>query len=208
MGDSSSPLPLTVVVEGMLDEAVVRRLAADTGLGVERVLGHKGKDYIRTHLLGLSRAARGSPILVLCDLDDEFPCAAALKAKWLAGSSPPETFALRICVREVESWLLADREALADVLRVSKRVLPDSPDDVAKPKARLLEVAARSSDRSVRIDFRSVSGMPSRPGPGYQSRLGDFVARRWSPARARARSKSLDSCLKALDRLRAAVART
>jgi hypothetical protein len=50
---------------------------------------------------------------VLCVADTDGRCAVTLLGQWLP-RTVPEHFVLRLAVSEVESWILADRSALAD----------------------------------------------------------------------------------------------
>ena len=73
---SSAP-GATVVVEGRLDEVVMHRLAGEVGFEIWRILGRRGKAFIRERIRGYASAARGSPWVVVCDLDADAPCANA-----------------------------------------------------------------------------------------------------------------------------------
>src|SRR3954471_10845125 len=107
------PIYLSSAVEGPLDEAVVRRLAHEAGLSVGAVYGKNGKGRIRRQLHGYNNAAQHNPWLVLVDLDQE-NCAADLRNLWLP--EPASFMCFRVAVRAVESWLLADRERIAEFL--------------------------------------------------------------------------------------------
>ena len=68
--------PLTLVVEGNLDEWVCRRLLADAGLEAGAVYGRHGKNYIDRKMAAWCAAADRSPFepwFVLRDLDQDAP---------------------------------------------------------------------------------------------------------------------------------------
>lgn len=123
--------------------------------------------------------ANGLPVLLLTDLDND-PCPAAKIAGWL-GRSPSEGFLFRICVREVEAWLLADRLAMATFLKLKEVQIPTAPELLPDPKAKLIELAQKAP-RKIR-DGLTPSGRATI-GPEYNELLGGFIAHEWSIDRA------------------------
>jgi hypothetical protein len=192
---------VSLVVEGLLDEAVGRRLAAVAGLSVCRVLGRRGVGYINARLEKFKRASRVTPFFVLIDLcDTGSPCApSALSAYSMASST---SFKLRFAVMEIEAWLMADPESLAHFLRIPRSKIPAQPELVADPKATLIALARKSrlaSRRKLMVPSATLGGSE---GPGYTSELISYVANDWDPMKARKLSKSLDGCITALTQLR------
>ena len=141
---------LPVVVEGSVDEAVLLRLAEVVGGTIGPVYGRRGKQYIRGRIAGFNQAAWQEPWLVLVDLDN-YDCAPLLLGDWLP--SPASHMLLRVAVREVESWLLADRQAMAGFLAVSTALMPRAPEALADPKLELVNLAKRSRRRAIRQDI-------------------------------------------------------
>jgi hypothetical protein len=194
------PLVITAAVEGMVDEAVARRLVEHIGAEVGPVYGRHGKDHLRRNIGGYNRAARFAPWLVLIDLNSDAECAPALVPVLLSAPSPMMRF--RIAVREVESWLLADRERLAGFLGVSHVGVPLQPEAEIDPKRTVVDIARRSKRRAIREDLVPRPGSGRSEGPGYASRMIEFVLDRkrgWRPEVAAGRSDSLRRCLAALE---------
>jgi hypothetical protein len=106
---------------------------------------------------------------------------------------------LRIAVKEVEAWLLADREKLSSFLRVSAARLPVQPDTVSHPKELIVELARSSRNREVRADIVPRLGSGRIVGVGYTGRLSEFVGLHWRPEVAAAECDSLRRCV---DRVR------
>lgn len=77
---------------------------------------------------------------------------------------------LRIAGREVEAWLPADREGIAEFLAVGIAKVPREPERDADPKRTLVNLA----------------------------RLSAFVAEAWNPEHARGRAPSLERALRRL----------
>jgi hypothetical protein len=109
---------------------------------------------------------------------------------------------LRVAVRAVEAWLLADAERLATFLYIPRHRVPTLPDAEADPKATLVRLARRSRSRLIRRDMVPRMGSSARVGPGYAGRIVEFVtataSRGWRPAVAAEHSDSLRRCLDAL----------
>ena len=123
---------ISAAVEGIVDEAVVRRLIAHAGGQTGDVYGKNGKDELRQKIDGYNNAARHAPWVVLVDLDNDADCAPPIRDAWLPVPAPHLCF--RIAVREVEAWLMADAQTLARYLRVRRTRIPAEPENLARPK--------------------------------------------------------------------------
>lgn len=192
--------PVSLVVEGEVDAAVLQRLCAHSGLHVRSVHGRQGKDHIRKRIRSYAAAAQRSCWIVLVDLDQEESCAARLKRSWLP--SPAPRLSLRVAVREVEAWLLADSERIAAFLGVSESAVPRNVDELPDPKAAVVALAARSRRRDLRRDMMPRPGSGRDVGPAYVSRLVEFThpgSRGWRPEMAAKQSDSLHRCLRDLE---------
>jgi hypothetical protein len=107
-------------------------------------------------------------------------------------------------VREVEAWLLADREQIAKFLSVSKASVPDDPESETDPKQTMVNLASRSRRREIREDIIPRPGSGRAIGPAYTSRLIEFASSaktQWRPEAAAEHSSSLRRCLACLRRL-------
>lgn len=199
MTETASQVVITVAVEGTVDEAVARVLISGAGALLGPVHGREGKGKLQTRVQAYNRAARHSPWLVLIDLDRDAECAPPLRASWLPDPAP--SMALRIAVRAVEAWLLADREQIADFLAVSHGLVPANPEALADPKRSLVELAGSSRRREIRQDFVPRLGSGRAVGPGYTTRTVEFASTHWRPEAAADRSPSLRRGIKAVQRL-------
>ena len=187
-----------IAVEGHLDEAVLTKILSSTGTHVLRAYGKRGKDYLRAKVHGYNAAARYGKWVVLVDLNQEAECAPPLVRAWLPTRNP--NLHLRVVVHAVEAWLLADAEAIACFLKVPVAHIPANPEEEMKPKVTLINIARQSRDRSIREDVVPRPDSDSKEGPGYTSRLIEFVLRGWNPQRAAARSPSLKRTVASLSR--------
>lgn len=174
-----------------MDEAVARKITNAVGATPALTYGRTGKAHLVERLPGYNLAAQYSPWLVLMDLDND-ECGPRLRAELLPDQS--ERMCFRIAVREVESWLMADRSEMASFLRVSSRRLPQSPDDLQDPKQSIVQAARHSRTRAIRDDIVPRPRSGRVVGPAYPSRMTEFVAL-WRPEVAAATSDSLRRCL-------------
>jgi hypothetical protein len=194
------PPHVNLVVEGNLDAAVGERLLATTGLGLGTVYGKRGYAYIEANLCRFNQSAHVVPYLALADfMDTGQPCPSRVVAAWLP--SPRSLMVFRVVVREIESWLLADRENVAHFLGVPRAKVPSQPELIPDPKQKLVNLARRSRKASVKRLLVPPSGSPGVEGPGYTSELIQFVLHTWDIAAAGANAPSLARCLHALDEL-------
>lgn len=179
-------------VEGIVDEAVFRRLAGDAGVAVEAVHGLKGKRHLRDRVRGYNQAAQFARWLLIVDLDRSHDCAPALRAEWLPEPAP--LMKLLVPVRAIEAWLLADRDAIADFLGVSIDRAPRDPEALTDPKREMVNLARHSRRRNIREDMvpRPESGRDV--GPVYAARMIEFTGTLWRPAEAETRADSLRRC--------------
>lgn len=194
----TQPETITIsgAVEGIVDRAVLERIASYVGQQTSRVYVAEGKQRLLRKLNAYNHAARYSPWLVLVDLDLDGECAPALRKLWLPEPAPLMMFT--IAVRAVEAWLLADRHRIATFLGVTESSVPGDPEALDNPKHTLVQLAQRSRRRNIRKDFVPRPGSGRSVGPGYSSRLIEFiyhVAAGWRPEVAAERSPSLHRVL-------------
>lgn len=123
---------IRAAVEGIVDEAVVRKLVESAGRVLGVVYGKQGKSLLRQRITGYNNAAQHTPWLVLVDPDHDENCAPPLRSAWLPQPAPHLCF--RIAVREVEAWLLADIGRLAQFLSVARSKLPADPERLRRPQ--------------------------------------------------------------------------
>jgi len=196
---SSTPLRISAAVEGMVDEAVLRRLMGEAKAVTEAVYVAHGKGNLRKKIKGYNHAAGHFPWLVLVDLNHEADCAPELRAAWLPSLNKFMCF--RVAVRAVEAWLLADRQRIAQFLRIAAAKVPPQPDSLRDPRRALIDLARHSRSRDIREDMvpRPKSGRSE--GPAYASRIMGFAQCEWRPSIAENSSDSLRRCREAIERV-------
>jgi hypothetical protein len=185
---------VNALVEGTLDEAVALRIIEATGHTAGICYGKRGSDYIRRKIRSFNQTARSSYYLTLVDfMGTRLSCPPDVVAQWLPGPQPRMLF--RVVVRELESWLLADREHLAEFLRVSVDKLPLNPEQVDDPKQLLVNLARHSRSARIRSALTPEPHSTALVGKLYNSELRLFIHESWDVDSARKNSLSLDRCL-------------
>jgi len=194
-----SPLNVSLIAEGPLDEQVLRRLIVQSAPHLQAGVcyGKRGREWMATNLSKYNNAAISLAFVTLADLEQD-ECPPTLLQLWFphgihANIRP------RIAVRMVESWLLADREALAQFLGIAVHHIPHLPDNESNPKQEMVGLARRSRLRTIREDMVPPPNTSGHVGKNYRGRLEQFVIERWSAERAQTYSPSLQRAIHSLE---------
>ncbi len=192
---------VTAAVEGPSDEAALRQIVQTVGVQLGEVYGRNGKVQVVRSLGGYNYAARHEPWVVLIDLDNEACVVSALNT-WLP--EPSDLMCLRVAVRELEAWLLADRERFSQYFSVSLALIPMSPDDLQDPKLALLNLVRRSRRSSIKFDMLPDPKLGQSIGPAYTAKIIEFINAEdgWRANIAAQSSPSLQRAIEAIAQLR------
>jgi hypothetical protein len=189
-------LGVNIAVEGDLDEEVLRRVLNLLNIQVENTYGKKGKGNLRSNIKRYNSAAAIAKWIVLVDLNQEAECPPTFVSSWLPNRN--RNLQLRVAVRAIEAWLLADKSEIARFLNVSVSKIPHSPEDERNPKVTLINIARQSRSRNIREDMVPKENGTASQGPGYTSRLIEFSTSYWDPRRAAQNAPSLEKSLNSL----------
>jgi hypothetical protein len=197
---------INLVIEDNLSEEVLRAILKQSIKNYEvsgrfpalrRLSSSGGFGYIKSRIKGFNNAAKEMPFLVLTDLDKE-ECAPKLIREWLPVRLHPNLI-FRVAKREVESWVMADRNAFADFLKIPTVKIPFNIDDeLDDPKAFLVMMARKSKDRAIRNAIVPKHAA-SKVGPDYNGKLASFVQEKWNLQRAVQHSDSLKRAVNAIN---------
>lgn len=191
-------IPVNLATEDLLSEVVLRVLLKQTGRPFEVGPCYRkgGLGYLRKIIGGLNHAARGTPFIVLTDLDTE-ECAAALVSEWLKGDRQPN-LVFRVAVRQVEAWLIAHRTGFAEFLGIKETQINRDVESIPDSKRYLLQLATKSRFRRIREDLVPRAAHSATQGPNYNARLSEYVQSRWSAKQAAINAPSLRRALERL----------
>lgn len=173
-----------IATEDRLSEALAEHIVKAAGHIVAAKIPkdrrrHAGFGYLKTRLPDFIKSCLGGlSFFLLTDLDTS-TCPPNLLKNWLGGTDKPENLLLRVAVREVEAWVLADRSRFADWLGVAETEIPVNPESCLDPKADLLSLVAKSKKRNLKEGLLPKKGAPTPVGLEYNDLLCDFVETKW-----------------------------
>ncbi len=217
------PFDVSYVVEGDLDDVVIRRLLSDNNLSYqgigqrtlngadlsrrgqivtikvggkwETIIHRSGKTLVNEVAKLVNPLCSSKRWVAIRDLDEDFKCPGRARKRWLPNPAPYMCF--RIAVRSVEAWLLADAEMIAAYLKVNVSEVPTNSEELPDPKVEMLLLAEKSRDEEIVSAMVKRSGDKVSEGDEYTDKLRLFVKRSnwWRPAEAKKNSRSLRMCL-------------
>ena len=117
-----SDIPINLVVEDELSEAVCYKILSESHkpFYIGTTYGKHGYGYIKEKIYGFNQASKGTPYFILVDLEDE--CAPLQIENWLVVPKN-NNLIFRIAVKEIESWLLADRKGFSSFLNLLQKIV-------------------------------------------------------------------------------------
>jgi|WetSurMetagenome_2_1015567.scaffolds.fasta_scaffold143412_2 hypothetical protein len=190
---------IDIVFEDQLSEAVLCRLLeySHQKIVIHQKIPGNGCDYIKRRIPAYLAASRIIPFVILLDSDKE-DCAKRMLDELVPIERRHDGFLLRIAVREVESWLLADHHGFGKFLGISPALIERQPDTLDKTKEYLIDLARRSRKRDILEGIVPQFGTSAKQGPRYNQVLQPFVRNIWNIPSAAKRSESLRRSLDAI----------
>jgi hypothetical protein len=188
------------LVEGELDEAIAVRIIQAAGHQPGVCYGKRGIGYIEAKVRGFNNAVQEVPCLALVDfMDTGQACPAEVVSRWLPHRHQNMLF--RVMVREIESWVIADRRNLARFLQINLVRVPLNPEQMPDPKLSLVNLARHSRSSLIRDAIVPDFGSTAQVGRLYHSEMRRFISELWNAEEARENSSSLNRCLLRLEAL-------
>jgi hypothetical protein len=178
--------------EDALCSALGAALVAQSGVAVQidmnNIAGGAGPFKAKIGAMN-NIALKVMPVLMIAD-GDQANCVVKQRNAWFP-LHPNPRLALRLAVREAESWVLADHEGFSDFANISRNTLPPDPENLPDPKQALLDFIKRCKRRDLRDEMLAARPGRALTGLGYNLHLADFVKNHWQAARAAPRAPSL-----------------
>jgi len=191
---------VSILVEGTLDEAVAKKIIITAGGTPGTVFPKRGVHYIEKKISGFNELAKGMPILSLVDfMDTDADCPPELVQEWLPHRN--EQMLFRVVVREIESWIMADRTSVSRFLKIRKSKVPPHPEQLDDPKATFVELARSSPNVNLRKSLVPKDPTTNAEGPAYTTRMERFVRDQWDLKAALQNAPSLERCLHSTEEL-------
>ncbi len=133
-----------LVIEDRLSDAVSTKILQHFNVEIVKRIIYEGNSYLQRKAQSFNQAAHEEcGIFMLTDLDSPAICPPSLIQSWVKGHLS-RWFFLRVAVMEVESWIMADREAVANFLEIPTHRIPTNTDEIPFPKEFLVSLARRS----------------------------------------------------------------
>ncbi|TAF94891.1 MAG: hypothetical protein EAZ14_12175 [Runella slithyformis] len=193
-------ITLNLVFEDVLSEFVMYKMVEHfrPKYRIGNSYSDRGFGYIKKGISGFNAASVYTPFFVLTDLD-KHECPVALMNKWLPTENRNQNLIFRIAVREIESWILSDREGFASFIGISIENIPTKPDLEADAKQTLINLVRKSRKRRIKEDIVPRSEYAA-VGPNYNDRLMEYILENWDIGRATQNSDSLKRAINHLNK--------
>jgi hypothetical protein len=191
--------PVLFAVEGASDVAVAEKLILHVGRVPRVVAATGGSSVIDDRLLRWAQPTNQTPMLVLRDWDDRdgVPCPSALVEK--IASTRPANVAVRIVVRSIEAWLMADSSAARAFFR--SKAIPSQPELEPRPKIALVQACRASKLRRIRDGIVPPPRSGAVVGPEYSLLINEYARDHWDVSRALQNAPSLARAVQRLETL-------
>ncbi|MCS6795254.1 MAG: hypothetical protein RMJ97_03195 [Raineya sp.] len=182
------------VVEDVLQEKVLQKLFQHLRNDIELypAIGKKGNSYILERLASFNEASiEECRYFVLLDMDKPYCIVDFLQER--VNFTPKPYFSLRVCVLEVETWLLADRQNFAKFLGVTDTIIPVNVEEkISQPKEFVISLAQQSKKKEIKTIIPEGT---AKQGKGYNIQMLSFVENLWDFQNASKNCKSLQKTI-------------
>lgn len=195
---------IALAVEGPTDRAAAEKILSTRSLQADPLstFVKHGKSRLDKKMHSFNQAARFRPWLVLRDADHDCgDCPVSVRRSLLPLESQNLALCLRLPVRCLEAWLLADLDGFSTAFHVSKSIVPDNVEELFDPKQALINVCRKSRQRDIRRAMVPREGTVARVGPEYTTLIVDYCMSTWEPDAAAENAPSLARALADIDRL-------
>lgn len=195
--------PIYIATEDVLSETVAERLvhesASDLQIAVR--VRKNGNSYLKSKFPELLKTAAKIPVFLITDLDN-IRCPVELIKSWTQNTPPPPGgMIMRVAVREIESWILADRDGFSEYTGIPVEKLALDADALSDPKRELLNLVKRYARKRIKESLLPSKGSSSKIGWEYNAVLCQFARSIWSVDRAVRHSNSLRRAVNRLSSL-------
>jgi hypothetical protein len=184
------------VVEDLLQEVVLEKMVGiyRPDIKLYNAIGRKGNSYIKVKIKAFNEASNALPHIIFTDLD-KLECSPSLIEDWITFPQS-DGLLFRIAEREIEAWILADRNNISRYMGIPINRIPFDTGTILDPKEFIINLARKSRKKNI---IEIVPNGTAIVGPGYNTTLHKFVATIWDMEAAAQHNLSLK---KAIHRLK------
>ena len=193
---------ISIATEDILtEEAMIKIIASQNRFNILHRLGKQGCGYITNNINKFNALAKSHFMLVVLDLDNRHSSIDYRSVIEGNIKNQSEKLKIIILVREIESWLLADREGLSDFLCISKEKIDRDPEMLLDPKEKIINLAKQSRDNEIKRGIPPKAGAAAKMGLSYNTLLCTFIRDKWDINQALEISPSLKSTIDIINTL-------
>lgn len=187
-------------VEGATDAPAAEKLIRLVGREPRVVFDSGGSSQLDERMPRWMSSTNRASMLILRDLDkgDHEGCVPSFVAQRVPEHCPPGVV-LRVAVRAIEAWFLADAEHLRNFF--GTKSVPADPEFLPNPKLELVRLCNSSSRRQIREGMVPRPGTHAAVGPQYTLLLREFAREAWDPEVAQRNAPSLRRAIDRMTRL-------
>lgn len=193
---------ISIATEDILtEEAMIKIIASHGKFNILHRLGKQGCGYLTSNLNKFNTLAKSHFVIIVLDLDNRQSSAEFRRLIEDQIKNKSGHLKIIIPVREIESWLLADREGLSNFFSISKEKIDREPEILLDPKEKIINLAKLSRDNNIKKGLPPKNGAAAKVGLSYNTLLSLFIREHWSITRALELSPSLKETIKFLDEI-------
>ncbi|ENO1078101.1 MULTISPECIES: DUF4276 family protein [Enterobacter cloacae complex] len=193
-------MDISIATEDILtEEAMIKIIASKERFRIRCSLGKKGCGYLTSNLDKFNALANSHHVLLVLDLDNKHDLQEFKNNIEGQIRNKDEKLKIIVPVREIESWLLADREGLSKFLAVSKDKIDREPELLLDPKEKIINLARQSRDSNIKKGIPPKQGAAAKMGLSYNTLLCSFIREHWDITRAFELSPSLRETISFID---------
>jgi len=182
---------VSIAAEDILGLSALRKIIeTETSLSIENEINAQGSLNLKKRVRTYNQAAAYSPFIVITDLDKK-QCPKKVLEQWLAGITVNDNFIFRICVQEIETWMIADRDNFSRYFKIPLARIPTSVERINDPKEFILELVRKNSPLSIREMVLPAKNSNGKTGRLYNTVFQIYISEHWYITAAQASSTSL-----------------
>ena len=194
--------PIYIATEDILSETVAERLVHEStrNLQIAVRVRRNGNAYLKSKFPELLKTSAKIPVFLITGLDN-IQCPVELIKNWTQNTPAPPGMIMRVAVREVESWILADRDGFSGYTGIPVEKMALNPDALSDPKRVRLNLVKRYARKRIKESLLPSKSSSSKIGWEYIAVLCQFARDVWSVDRAVRHSVSLRRAVNRLSSL-------
>lgn len=195
-----SSIYINIAVEGVTDEVLLKKVIREfPELHIMQSLGLRGIEHLKKKLNDYNQAAQQFPFICLVDLDAN-PCPVDYLGELLP-ENPHADFLLRIAVKTLVAWIIADRKMFAAFVNAPENKLPSNPENEVNLKQTIVKLVRRYGNKELKRDMVPAKGSSGVVGNAYTTQIIRFIETQWRLEVAKTNAPSLQRACHAFERL-------